>query len=719
MSNSRRAAARQPQPSTMRHWPAYSRQATAQLRESAAAPAPVATVEVSNKAWSQFTQADYTVDQWRRACLLDTGEGDPDTKQRYKLPVREPGGDLNRNAVHAAAGGRGIHAVEGISDELRRDTARKIVRLYRDELDEEPTDGLLDLAGMAESHPGPQPAQIQETVPAAIREAPGGNPLTVDVQLIEAGWNKPGTRWYPPDVLARDIPKVYPRGTHMYLDHPTVSEEMELPERSVTRLAAVLASDPYTTDGGRTMRATARVFAPHREFVTEAWRDIGLSINGDGHGQPGEREGRKGLIIEALTHGRSVDFVTRPGAGGRIVQLLESATHVREARNVGAWLEARIHQTFTAVADGMYGEGRLNRDERITLSHAIGDALAAFVARVDQQAPGLNQRDPSDEPDNTTAADDSGSGSDPGQVREATADEIRQALHDAVSAFRRSDSDWTFVDDFDPDQKTVWWSHIDDGQPTMWQQSYRIDDQGQAQLGDDRVEVRRRIVYEPVEQQSSAAESAAEPARQSADGHPPAATPTQEGVTPMAGDNTQTGATPEPAGAAAADGLSPEARAQIAESQLREAQARITTLESEKATVAAERDTARGELNRMRLAEAARGVVDTTLADSDLPTPARTRVTESVTRDVPTSQDGQLDSAALTNRINEAVSREREYIAAVREAAGEGAPNGLGTTSSTSSGEVDVAKVRESLAEVYQKRGLSPEAAKLAAAGRN
>lgn len=105
---------------------------------------------VSNMAWSRFSQADYSLEQWRRACLIDTGQGDPDSKDRYKLPVREPDGTLNRNGVHAAAGGPGVGAVTGVTPDKKRAAARKLVGLYRNELNEEPPASLLRLAGMAE-----------------------------------------------------------------------------------------------------------------------------------------------------------------------------------------------------------------------------------------------------------------------------------------------------------------------------------------------------------------------------------------------------------------------------------------------------------------------------------------------------------------------------------------------------------------------------------------
>lgn len=98
---------------------------------------------VSDKPWSEFSQADYSPEQWREASLIDTEEGSPDSKDRYKLPVKEPSGELNRNAVHAAAGR--IHAVEGISADKKAAAARKLVGLYR-QIGETPPEGLTNLA---------------------------------------------------------------------------------------------------------------------------------------------------------------------------------------------------------------------------------------------------------------------------------------------------------------------------------------------------------------------------------------------------------------------------------------------------------------------------------------------------------------------------------------------------------------------------------------------
>jgi hypothetical protein len=56
---------------------------------------------VSDKPWSTWTAADYTDEQWRRACIAHVCNG-PE-KKCHKLPILEPGGMLNRNGVHAAA----------------------------------------------------------------------------------------------------------------------------------------------------------------------------------------------------------------------------------------------------------------------------------------------------------------------------------------------------------------------------------------------------------------------------------------------------------------------------------------------------------------------------------------------------------------------------------------------------------------------------------------
>lgn len=103
---------------------------------------------ISNRPWSNITATDYPdAGAYCDASLINLNSGPRSdwTKDACKLPVYEPDGDLNRNAVHAAAGGRGVHAVDAPAAD-RRAAARRLIRLYG-ELDEEPPEALRRLAG--------------------------------------------------------------------------------------------------------------------------------------------------------------------------------------------------------------------------------------------------------------------------------------------------------------------------------------------------------------------------------------------------------------------------------------------------------------------------------------------------------------------------------------------------------------------------------------------
>ena len=57
-----------------------------------------------------------------------------------------------------------------------------------------------------------------------------------------------------------------------------------------------------------------------------------MSIRAAASVESGKRAGRRGPVITELLEGISVDLVTRPGAGGKLISLLESA-HGRPARS--------------------------------------------------------------------------------------------------------------------------------------------------------------------------------------------------------------------------------------------------------------------------------------------------------------------------------------------------------------------------------------------------
>lgn len=103
--------------------------------------------KVSNRPWGDFSESDYSPEQFCRAALIDENPpGAQKVKANCKLPVREPDGTLNRNAVHAAAAAlAGARGGVKASPEAKRAAARKLLRLYA-QLGEEPPESIRRIA---------------------------------------------------------------------------------------------------------------------------------------------------------------------------------------------------------------------------------------------------------------------------------------------------------------------------------------------------------------------------------------------------------------------------------------------------------------------------------------------------------------------------------------------------------------------------------------------
>ena len=160
--------------------------------------------------------------------------------------------------------------------------------------------------------------------PVVLREGSLQDEI-VPIKVIQPGWGSSG--YYPPEVLERDGPQVFTAGTKMFWDHATESEERERPEGSLDDLAGELITNAQWNEHGREgpgLYADAKVFGRFKDAVNELAPHIGVSIRALGKAEKGEVEGRKGPIIKEISAARSVDFVTIPGAGGKVVQLFEA-----------------------------------------------------------------------------------------------------------------------------------------------------------------------------------------------------------------------------------------------------------------------------------------------------------------------------------------------------------------------------------------------------------
>ena len=171
---------------------------------------------------------------------------------------------------------------------------------------------------------------IREATPNSLGEV--SEKGIVPLVIASPGWGSSG--WYGPKVLENAATaKVFGKDLHLYMDHPSESEQHDRPERSVRDLVAVLDSDARW-DPQQGLMAEAKIFKPYRDLFRDEdfVKAIGVSLRAYADTTVGEAEGRKGTIITELLAAESIDFVTKAGRGGMVLSALESArTRVDEA----------------------------------------------------------------------------------------------------------------------------------------------------------------------------------------------------------------------------------------------------------------------------------------------------------------------------------------------------------------------------------------------------
>ena len=105
---------------------------------------------VSDKPWGSITEADYpTPEAFCSACLIDMNEaGGPKSKAKCKLPVKEPGGALNKNGMSAAAAAlAGARGGVNAPAEMKKMAAKKLMRMMGS-ANMEPPESMRRMAGM-------------------------------------------------------------------------------------------------------------------------------------------------------------------------------------------------------------------------------------------------------------------------------------------------------------------------------------------------------------------------------------------------------------------------------------------------------------------------------------------------------------------------------------------------------------------------------------------
>lgn len=179
------------------------------------------------------------------------------------------------------------------------------------------------------------------------------------IRIIVPGQGSSGI--YTAENLAESAP-LFKAGTEMFIDHPTETEEWERPERSIRDYAGVFLEDATVGEDGA-LYTVCKVFSGVNDLIKDKWEHIGVSINA-WCTDPISENG----IVPPIAGVRSVDFVTTPGAGGAIIDLLESNRNDNYVKEAG--MDKEIESKFDEL--------------KASLIEAIGSKLEAAVATIQE-----------------------------------------------------------------------------------------------------------------------------------------------------------------------------------------------------------------------------------------------------------------------------------------------------------------------------------------------
>lgn len=202
------------------------------------------------------------------------------------------------------------------------------------------------------------------------------------VKVIQPGWGSSG--YYSESVLAAAASLF--ENAQMFWNHPKSSDNYERPERDLRDLAGVLTNVRYeeSNPAGAGVYGDAIVFEPFRETLNEIAPYIGVSIRAGGKVKEGEAEGRSGLLVEEINLVQSVDFVTRAGAGGKVLAQFAEAARAPYPDNPTKEENMELAEAMKTIGE---------RDEQIKQLNATiqesknaTDALRVELARMQEAA---------------------------------------------------------------------------------------------------------------------------------------------------------------------------------------------------------------------------------------------------------------------------------------------------------------------------------------------
>lgn len=208
------------------------------------------------------------------------------------------------------------------------------------------------------------------------------------VRIIE-GDRQGASAYYPARVLQESAP-LFAKGTRVYMDHPTLSEQEERPARSANDLIGYLAESAKFD--GKDLVGSVTFLPSKVERIRELAEAglIGLSIRALGEfAEDGETLARFKRVL-------SVDVVTEAGAGGEFRSITESS-----ASESGAGSQKEEEQmdeikeaiaALTASVTALVEANAAERDARAAAeAKAVEEAAAAAAKAAADAKPSLSE----------------------------------------------------------------------------------------------------------------------------------------------------------------------------------------------------------------------------------------------------------------------------------------------------------------------------------------
>jgi hypothetical protein len=251
------------------------------------------------------------------------------------------------------------------------------------------------------------PVRISESI-RVLEAVKGDDPREriFKVALISEGLgNKRNMNYYGPEAMTSGV-KVY-EGKWCFLDHASMSEERDLPERSVLKKAGFyqglkvesIEGAPSIvgnlhcdfSESGKMLADKLDTALHYKKlFPSNGLEYCGLSVNGDGDSEKREMviDGQTVEVnyVTQFTEGESTDLVTTPARGGRGLSVIKEDTSGAAAPIQQEVSMKKLLMKLRAVS-AQFAEAakKLNGDDA-KLSEAIKKSLAECVREAEGES---------------------------------------------------------------------------------------------------------------------------------------------------------------------------------------------------------------------------------------------------------------------------------------------------------------------------------------------